>query len=40
MGDLASKHLVGVDGKTEYERLFGKKAREEQLEFGELVFLA
>ena len=37
VGDLASKYLVGVDGKTVYERLFGKKVREEQLEFGELV---
>ena len=37
VGDLASKYLVSVDGKTGYERLFGKKVREEQLEFGELV---
>ena len=24
VGDLASKYLVGVEGKTGYERLFGK----------------
>ena len=37
VGDLASKYLVCIDGKTGYERLFGKKVWEEQLEFGELV---
>ena len=34
---IPSKYLVGVDGKTGYEQLFGKKVREEQLKFGELV---
>ena len=37
VGDLVSKYLIGVDGKTGCERLFGKKVLEEQLEFGELV---
>jgi hypothetical protein len=35
--DVISKHLVGVDGKTGYERLFGRPSREEGLEFGELL---
>ena len=30
-------YLQGADGKTAYERLFGKKIREEHLEFGEVV---
>jgi hypothetical protein len=36
--DVLSKYLVGSDGHTAYERLFGKQAREEALEFGERVF--
>ena len=32
-----TKYMVGLDGKTAYERLFGKKSREEHLEFGEVV---
>ncbi len=35
--DVISKHMVGVDGKTGYERLFGRPSREEGLEFGELL---
>eukprot|EP00974_Lingulodinium_polyedra_P131718 11218884-Lingulodinium_polyedra.AAC.1 len=35
--DLATKYLAGSDGKTFVERLFGKKCREECLEFGEVV---
>jgi len=37
VGDVLTKYMVGVDGKTAYERLFGKKSREEHLEFGEVV---
>ena len=37
VGDVLTKYLVGLDGKTAYERLFGKKSREEHLEFGEVV---
>ena len=37
IGDILTKYLVGLDGKTGYERLFGKKSREEQIEFGEVV---
>ena len=36
-GDLVTKHLRGQDGRTGYERLFGKVAREERLELGETV---
>ncbi len=28
---------MGVDGKTGYERLFGRPSREEGLEFGETL---
>ena len=35
--DVLTKYLVGSDGHTAYERLFGKQAREEGLEFGEQV---
>ena len=31
------KHLGGPDGRTGYERLFGKPPREEGLELGEVV---
>ena len=33
--DVMTKYLVGKDGKSAYERLFGKAVREEALEFGE-----
>ena len=35
--DLISKYAVGLDGKTGYERLFGRPVREEGLEFGETL---
>ena len=35
--DLVSKYMVGIDGKTGYERLFGRPVREEGLEFGETL---
>ena len=35
VADVISKYMVGVDGKTAYERLFGRAVREEGLEFGE-----
>ncbi len=35
VADVISKYMVGVDGKTAYERLFGRPVREEGLEFGE-----
>ena len=28
VGDVISKYMVGVDGKTSYERLFGRPVRE------------
>jgi hypothetical protein len=37
VGDLITKYMVGVDGKTAYERLFGRPVREEALEFGETL---
>ena len=37
VGDILTKYLQGADGQTAYERLFGKKIREEHLEFGEVV---
>ena len=36
-GDMATKYLKGHDGKTGFERLYGKTVREEMLSFGELV---
>ena len=33
--DVMTKYLAGKDGKSAYERLFGKTVREEALEFGE-----
>ena len=39
VSDVLRKYLVGADGHTAYERLFGKQAREEGLEFGEQVLL-
>ena len=37
VSDVLTKYLVGADGHSAYERLFGKQAREEGLEFGERV---
>ena len=37
VSDIVSKHMVGLDGKTGYERLYGRPSREEGLEFGELL---
>jgi hypothetical protein len=37
VGDVVSKYMVGVDGRTAYERLFGRPVREEGLEFGETL---
>jgi hypothetical protein len=37
VSDVISKYMVGVDGKTGYERLFGRPVREEALEFGETL---
>ena len=35
--DLTTKYLVGHDGKSAYNRLFGKQVHEEGFEFGEKV---
>jgi hypothetical protein len=37
VADVISKYMVGVDGKTAYERLYGRPVREEALEFGETL---
>jgi len=37
VGDVISKYMVSADGKTAYERLFGRPVREEGLEFGETL---
>ena len=37
VSDLTTKHLKGSDGRTAFERLYGKPLREEALEFGEVV---
>ena len=37
VADMTTKHLRGHDGRTGYERLFGKAPREEGLELGESV---
>jgi hypothetical protein len=37
VSDIISKYMVGLDGKTAYERLFGRAVREEGLEFGETL---
>ena len=37
VADVATKYLRGIDGRTAYERLFGKQIHEEGLEFGEKV---
>eukprot|EP00974_Lingulodinium_polyedra_P037479 3594214-Lingulodinium_polyedra.AAC.1 len=36
--EVISKHLVGKDGRTPYERLLGRKLREDAIEFGERVY--
>ena len=38
VGDVVSKYMRGQDGRTAFERLYGKPLREEGLEFGEKVF--
>ena len=38
VASLVTKHLVGTDGRTPYERMTGKKLHEEGLEFGEKLF--
>ena len=35
--DVVTKYLQGSDGRTGFERLFGKQVHEEGLEFGERV---
>jgi hypothetical protein len=35
--DVVTKYLQGSDGRTAFERLFGKRVHEEALEFGERV---
>eukprot|EP00969_Alexandrium_andersonii_P266774 11790068-Alexandrium_andersonii.AAC.1 len=35
-GELLTQYMVGHDGRTPYERLFGKPCREDGYEFGEL----
>ena len=35
--ELLTKHLVGHDGRTAFERLFGEACREDGYEFGESV---
>ena len=37
VADVLTKYLQGSDGKTGYQRLFGKQVHEEGLEFGEKV---
>ena len=37
VSDIISNYMVGVDGKTSYERLYGRPVREEGLEFGETL---
>eukprot|EP00969_Alexandrium_andersonii_P088382 3897808-Alexandrium_andersonii.AAC.1 len=36
-GELLAKHLMGHDGWTAFERLFGKPSRDDGREFGEQV---
>eukprot|EP00969_Alexandrium_andersonii_P002450 106535-Alexandrium_andersonii.AAC.1 len=36
-GELRAKHLRGHDGRTAFERLFGKPSREDGYEFREQV---
>eukprot|EP00969_Alexandrium_andersonii_P267952 11840598-Alexandrium_andersonii.AAC.1 len=35
---IRDRHLVGHDGRTAFERLFGKPSRDDGYEFGEQVF--
>jgi hypothetical protein len=35
--DVVTKYLQASDGRTGYERLYGKQVHEEGLEFGERV---
>jgi hypothetical protein len=37
VSDVITKYMIGLDGKTGYERLFGRPVREEGLEFGETL---
>ena len=37
VADVSTKYLRGIDGRTAYEKLFGKQVHEEGLEFGEKV---
>ena len=37
VADIVAKYLGGADGRTAYERFFGKHIHEEGLEFGERV---
>jgi hypothetical protein len=37
VSDLITKYLQGADGRTAYERLYGKRVHEEALEFGERI---
>ena len=37
-GEMITKYLVGHDGKTAYQRLWGKPIREETLEIGECIY--
>eukprot|EP00969_Alexandrium_andersonii_P156145 6903309-Alexandrium_andersonii.AAC.1 len=34
-GELLTKHLMGHDGRTAFERFFGKPSRGDGYEFGE-----
>eukprot|EP00969_Alexandrium_andersonii_P183779 8121325-Alexandrium_andersonii.AAC.1 len=36
-GELLTEHLVGHDGRTAFEWLFGKACRGDGCEFGELA---
>ena len=38
VADIVTKYMQGADGRTSYERLFGKQVHEEGLEFGERVW--
>ena len=38
--ELISTHLVGKDGLTPYQRLFGKPYKMDNFEFGEQVYYA
>ena len=34
VGDVLTKYLRGNDGKTAYQRLYGKSSNEDEFEFG------